>query len=52
MKVLIGLVVFMVTVNIDQACVVNGKVYEDGDTWVSKIVTFLHIKKRSEQIHF
>ncbi|VDK73510.1 unnamed protein product [Litomosoides sigmodontis] len=34
MNVLIGLVVFMLTVSSDQACVINGKVYGDGDTWI------------------
>ncbi|KAL3995494.1 hypothetical protein ACH3XW_26020 [Acanthocheilonema viteae] len=34
MKVLIGTFVFLVAVNSDQACVINGKMYENGDTWI------------------
>ncbi|KAM3718426.1 Uncharacterized protein ACO02O_10385 [Dirofilaria immitis] len=36
MKILVGIVIFLIAANIDQACVVNDKVYKDGDTWTQK----------------
>ncbi|KAK6104855.1 hypothetical protein QQG55_17905 [Brugia pahangi] len=34
MKVLIGIIVLLIATNINQACVINGKIYENGDTWI------------------
>uniref|UniRef100_A0AAF5PYQ8 Abnormal cell migration protein 18-like fibronectin type I domain-containing protein n=1 Tax=Wuchereria bancrofti TaxID=6293 RepID=A0AAF5PYQ8_WUCBA len=36
MKILIGIIVLLITININQACVINGKIYENGETWIEK----------------
>uniref|UniRef100_A0A8R1XM54 Abnormal cell migration protein 18-like fibronectin type I domain-containing protein n=1 Tax=Onchocerca volvulus TaxID=6282 RepID=A0A8R1XM54_ONCVO len=41
MKILVGIVIFLIAANINQACKTHGKVYGNGDTWIHKNFVFM-----------